>query len=128
MTTAAILVQEFKRSGKFDELRRYLIEEFSQSPPGQQLYTSLTRMAGEAEASSKASLIAALGKSALFNSRNSGVIGSDLLHSKSFQDRVRAQLRHSLDDIKAGTFAVFLSIGPSFKAILSEIDQSITCL
>ena len=111
--TASDLVQEFKRSGKFDELRRFLLEEFSQSPQGQQLYTSLTRLASETEATSKTGLMAALGKSNLFNtghgsghgsrSDKNGIIGRDLIGSRAFKDRVRGQLRDSLSDLKQGT-------------------------
>lgn len=110
MTTisASDLVSEFKRSGKFDELRRYLLEEFSQSPQGQQLFTSLNRLAQESEATSKPALIAALSKSALFNGRN-GVVGVTLLHSQSFKDQVRTQLRYSYADLKEGKKTSLLS-------------------
>lgn len=100
MIQSEALIKEFKRRGHFDELRRSLLEEFSSSPQGQQLKASLIRLASETEATSKTSLIAALGKSNLFNAKR-GVFGGDLLHSADFQGRIRGMLESTMLDLAA---------------------------
>ncbi len=92
------LVQEFKRTGRFDSFRKQLLEDFTKSPSGQQLRTSLCRLASETEATSKAALIGALGKSNLFNAKKNG-FGSEIINSDIFKDHIRESLRKTYDDL-----------------------------
>lgn len=107
------LVLEFKRSGRFDEIRKQLLDEFSSSPSGQQLYTSLCRLASETETSSKPGLIGALGKSALFNNTSRNQIGQELLISPKFREKVEGQLKSTFYELKKSAPPAAVSTAPA---------------
>ncbi|KAJ3368163.1 hypothetical protein HDU91_000795 [Kappamyces sp. JEL0680] len=96
--SAQTLISEFKKSGKFDDIRKRLLDDFSTSPSGQQLYTSLSRLASETEAPSKTALIGALGKSAFFNN-SKRMLGAELLSNPAFKSNLRHSLEESLKDL-----------------------------
>jgi hypothetical protein len=109
MTTVKELIGEYKKSGKFDEMRKILLTKFSEGTKGQQLLNSLQRLANEADAPSKNALVSkiffsqvdALAKSAYFNSVSTKeFLGSDLFYGEEFKENLKKGLKESLEEIQ----------------------------
>lgn len=97
-TTTDSLVQEFKRTGKFDAIRRQLLEDFSASPAGQQLYQELTKAASESQLKAQSELVAYLSKHNSFRNTER-TLNVEFLASTNFKNNLRNQLKQTWEEM-----------------------------
>jgi hypothetical protein len=87
------IVQDFKRTGQYDQIRKKLLEEFSQSPAGKRLYSSLEKIAEVSSAKNQTELVALLTKDPIFKEAERALNGKEFLASKEFKESLRKKLR-----------------------------------
>ncbi|KAJ3260264.1 hypothetical protein HK103_000899 [Boothiomyces macroporosus] len=89
------ILTEFKRSGKFDAVRRLVLEEFSSSPECRELISKLNESCGGINAPTQGSLVAKLGNSEILKEFN--LISRKYLDSSHLRNRIKDDLKRMFE-------------------------------